>query len=52
MLPFTLSFESKNPKLVQIAIGCIQRLISHQAIPEVLNDDSISSWDWIGKIII
>ncbi|KAJ3064875.1 hypothetical protein HDU98_011758 [Podochytrium sp. JEL0797] len=31
--PFLLACESKNPKLVPIAISCLQRLTLHQAIP-------------------
>ncbi|KAI8800949.1 hypothetical protein BJ742DRAFT_839590 [Cladochytrium replicatum] len=33
--PFTLSCETKNPKLVAIAMACIQRLINHRAISPV-----------------
>lgn len=33
--PFILSLETKNPKLTPIAVGCLQRLISHHAVPEV-----------------
>ncbi|KAI9013095.1 hypothetical protein BC832DRAFT_279766 [Gaertneriomyces semiglobifer] len=32
--PFLLSCETKNPKLIPIAVGCLQRLITHQAVPE------------------
>ncbi|KAI8343085.1 hypothetical protein BC941DRAFT_410389 [Chlamydoabsidia padenii] len=32
--PFTLACETKQVKLVTIAIGCIQKLISYHAIPE------------------
>ncbi|KAI8820484.1 uncharacterized protein EV422DRAFT_567906 [Fimicolochytrium jonesii] len=32
--PFIMSCETKNPKLVHIAVPCLQRLITHQAIPE------------------
>lgn len=35
MKPFLLSCESKNAKLVPIAITCIQKIISHQAMPAV-----------------
>ncbi|KAJ3413434.1 hypothetical protein HDV05_008075, partial [Chytridiales sp. JEL 0842] len=34
LTPFLLACESKNPKLVSIAISCINRLVNHQAIPE------------------
>lgn len=33
--PFVLACETKQVKLVTIAIGCIQKLISFHAIPEV-----------------
>lgn len=33
--PFVLACETKQIKLVTIAIGCIQKLISFHAIPEV-----------------
>jgi hypothetical protein len=33
--PFLLSFETKLPKLVAISVGCVQKLISHNAIPIV-----------------
>ncbi|KAI8921650.1 hypothetical protein BC831DRAFT_75969 [Entophlyctis helioformis] len=29
-----MSCETKNPKLIPIAISCLQKLISHQAVPE------------------
>ncbi|KAI8613010.1 hypothetical protein BC830DRAFT_514901 [Chytriomyces sp. MP71] len=32
--PFLLACDSKNPKLVPIAVGCLQRLTLHRAIPE------------------
>ncbi|KAI9094730.1 hypothetical protein DFS34DRAFT_242399 [Phlyctochytrium arcticum] len=32
--PFLMACETKNPKLVPIAVSCLQRLIAHQAIPE------------------
>ncbi|KAL1917432.1 uncharacterized protein VTP21DRAFT_3825 [Calcarisporiella thermophila] len=32
--PFLLACETKHVKLVTIAIGCVQRLISYHAIPE------------------
>ncbi|KAJ3021237.1 hypothetical protein HKX48_008942 [Thoreauomyces humboldtii] len=32
--PFIMACETKNAKLVPIAVPCIQRLITHQAIPE------------------
>ncbi|RIA83990.1 hypothetical protein C1645_880206 [Glomus cerebriforme] len=32
--PFILACETKHVKLITISIGCIQRLISHHAIPE------------------
>ncbi|TPX66623.1 hypothetical protein SpCBS45565_g04327 [Spizellomyces sp. 'palustris'] len=32
--PFIMSCETKNAKLVPTAVGCLQRLITHQAIPE------------------
>ena len=34
--PFVLACETKQVKLVTIAIGCIQKLISFHAIPEVI----------------
>ncbi|RKO89545.1 hypothetical protein BDK51DRAFT_53268 [Blyttiomyces helicus] len=34
--PFIMSCDTKNQKLVPIAVGCLQKLISHHAIPEVL----------------
>lgn len=33
--PFIMSFETKNPKLISIAVGCFQKLISHQAVAPV-----------------
>lgn len=33
--PFLLACETKQVKLVSIAIGCLQRLITFHAIPEV-----------------
>ncbi|GES88442.1 hypothetical protein RCL_jg5346.t1 [Rhizophagus clarus] len=32
--PFILACETKHVKLITISIGCLQRLISHHAIPE------------------
>ncbi|KAH6597282.1 hypothetical protein BASA50_004633 [Batrachochytrium salamandrivorans] len=32
--PFIMSCETKNPKLIPISINCLQKLISHHAIPE------------------
>ncbi|KAI9202905.1 uncharacterized protein BJ171DRAFT_512568 [Polychytrium aggregatum] len=32
--PFLLSCQTKNPKLVTIAVGYVYKLISHRAIPE------------------
>jgi hypothetical protein len=33
--PFVLSLATKNVKLVPIAIGCLQKMISHHAVPDV-----------------
>ena len=46
--PFLLACESKNSKLIPIAIGCIQKLINHQAIPEVLY---INAYCYIGLLL-
>jgi hypothetical protein len=35
--PFLLACETKQVKLVVIAIGCIQKLITFNAIPEVVS---------------
>ena len=32
--PFILGCETKNPKLILISITCIQKLISHDAVPD------------------
>ncbi|KAK5671263.1 Endocytosis and vacuole integrity protein [Batrachochytrium dendrobatidis] len=32
--PFIMSCDTKNPKLIPIAISCLQKLISHHAVPE------------------
>ena len=32
--PFILGCETKHPKLIQISITCIQKLISHDAVPD------------------
>lgn len=32
--PFLLACETKNVKLIKISIGCLQKLISHHAVPE------------------
>ncbi|KAJ3156735.1 hypothetical protein HDU86_003501 [Geranomyces michiganensis] len=32
--PFIMACETKNAKLIPIAVPCLQRLITHQAIPE------------------
>jgi Dimerisation and cyclophilin-binding domain of Mon2 len=33
--PFILGCDTKNPKVVQLSLGAIQRLISHQLLNEV-----------------
>ncbi|KAJ3325884.1 hypothetical protein HDV06_002269 [Boothiomyces sp. JEL0866] len=33
LTPLLLSFDTKNPKLITISVGCFQKLISHNAIP-------------------
>nr|KAJ3419938.1 hypothetical protein HK105_006316 [Polyrhizophydium stewartii] len=32
--PFIMSCDTKNPKLISVAISCLQKLISHHAVPE------------------
>ena len=57
--PFVLACEAKNPKLVPIAINCLQRLIMHQAVPEnstyavikALSEHALSSMELQLKIL-
>lgn len=44
--PFVLACETKQIKLVTIAIGCIQKLISFHAIPEVHSTNIIEIGYW------
>lgn len=43
--PFVLACETKQIKLITIAIGCIQKLISFHAIPEVKKKMVISRFN-------